>query len=131
MIGRIAKNVLRHARQQARPPRKVCPLHFEADHIGGRNHIPDITVDECQPDHDWLTEERLAAGADMNKQPHLIKTVEMALRSLAVTGHAIASAIHKLCEGLEFCAEKLKWFYETSVLDRRKSVNGKRRHVQH
>jgi hypothetical protein len=131
MIGRTAKTVLRRARQSKRPPRKVCPLHFEADHIGGRNHIPDLTVDVCQRDHVSLTEERLAAGADMNKQPHVIKTVEMALRSLAVTGHAIASAIHKLCEGLEFCAEKLKWFYETSVPARRKSVNGKRRRVQH
>jgi hypothetical protein len=131
MMGRTAKTVLRHSRQQVRTPRKVCPLHFEADHIGGRNHIPQITVDECQPDHAQLTELRLAAGADMNKQPHLIKTVEMALRSLAVTGHAIASAIHKLCAGLEFCAEKLKWFYETSVHTRRKSKNRQRRKLHH
>jgi hypothetical protein len=131
MIGRTARTVLRASRQQVRPPRKVCPFHFEADHIGARNHIPHITVDECQPDHARLSELRLAAGADMNKQPHLIKTVEMALRSLAVTGHAIASAIHKLCEGLEFCAEKLKWFYETSVRARRKSANRQRRKVQH
>jgi hypothetical protein len=44
----------------------------------------------------------------MKKQPHTIKTVEMALRSLAVTGRAIAFAVTKLCEGLEFCAETLK-----------------------
>jgi hypothetical protein len=36
----------------------------------------------------------------------------MALRSLAVTGHAIAWAIDKLSESLESCAEKLKAFYE-------------------
>jgi hypothetical protein len=65
-------------------------------------------VDECQLHHAQLTEERLAAGAEMNEQPHPIKSVEMALRALAVTGHAIASAIGKLCEGLEFCAETLK-----------------------
>jgi len=51
MIGRTAKTVLRHSRQQARPPRKLSPFRIEADHIGGRNHVPHITVDECQPDH--------------------------------------------------------------------------------
>ena len=108
MIGRTAKTVLRHSRQLARPSRKVCPFCFEAEHIGGRNHIPHVTVDVCQAHHTWLTEERFAFGAEMKKQPHSIKSVEMALRSLAVTGHAIASAIQKLCEGLEFCAETLK-----------------------
>jgi len=108
MIGRTAKTVLRHARQRVRPSRKVCPFCFEADHIGGRNHIPHVTVDECQLHHAWLTEERLAVGAEMKKQPDTITTVEMALRSLAVTGRAIAWAIDKLCEALEFCAEKLK-----------------------
>jgi hypothetical protein len=49
----------------------------------------------------------------MAKQPHTIKTVEMALRSLAVTGHAIAKAVDTLSEGLEFCAEKLKALYES------------------
>jgi len=108
MIGRTAKTVLRHSRQQVRPPRKVCPFCFGAEHIGGHNHIPHVTVEICQLHHAFLTEERLAAGADMNKQPHTIKVVEMALGSLAVTGHAMAGAIDKLCEGLEFCAEKLK-----------------------
>jgi hypothetical protein len=108
MIGRMAKTVLRHSRQQVRPSRKVCPFCFEADHIGGRNHIPHLTVDECQLHHAWLTEERLTAGAEMKKQPNSIPTVEMALRSLAVTGRAIARAMEKLCEALEFCAEILK-----------------------
>jgi hypothetical protein len=108
MIGRTAKTVLRHARQRVRPSRKVCPFCFEADHIGGRNHMPHVTVEVCQAHHACLTEERLAAGAEMKKQPNSIKTVEMALRSLAVTGRAIAWAIGKLCEGLEFCAEKLR-----------------------
>lgn len=112
MIGRTAKTVLRASRQQVRPPRKVCPFCFEADHIGGRNHIPEVTVEVCQAHHAALTEERLAAGAEMGKQPHTIKTVEMALRSLAVTGHAIAMAVDKLSEGLESCAEKLKVLYE-------------------
>jgi hypothetical protein len=108
MIGRIANNVLRRSRQRVRPPRKVCPFCFEADHIGGRNHIPHLTVDECQLHHAWLTEERLDAGADMKKQPNPINTVEMALRSLAVTARAIAWSIDRLSEGLDFCAEKLK-----------------------
>ncbi len=108
MIGRTAKTVLRHSRQRARPSRKVCPYCFEADHIGGRNQIAHVTVDVCQTHHALLTEERLAAGAEMKKQPNTIKTVEMAIRSLAVTGRAIASAIEKLSEGLEFCADKLK-----------------------
>ena len=108
MIGRTAKAVLRKSRQQVRPPRKVCPLCFEADHIGGRNHIPHLTVDECQLHHAILTEQRLAAGAEMGKQPHPTESVEMALRSLAVTGRAIASAIAKLSEGVEFCADALK-----------------------
>jgi hypothetical protein len=120
MIGRTAKTVLRRSRQQTRPPRKVCPFCIEGDHIGGRNHLPDVILDECQPHHVWLTEERLAAGAEMEKQPHLVKTVEMVLRSLAVTGRAIAAAIHKLCEALEFCAEKLRRFYEASVQSRNK-----------
>lgn len=107
MIGRAAQTVLRHSRQRIRPPRKVCPYCFEADHIGGRNHIPHLTVDTCQLHHAELTEQRLAAGAEMKKQPHTIKTVEMAIRSLAVTGHAIASAIGQLSDGLEFCAEML------------------------
>ena len=50
----------------------------------------------------------MAAGAEMKKQPDTITTVEMALRSLAVTGRAIAWAMEKLCEALEFCAEMLK-----------------------
>ncbi len=108
MIGRTANTVLRESRQRVRPPRKVCPFCFEADHIGGHNHIPHVTVDECQLHHAWLTEERLAAGAEMKKQPHPIKSVEMALRSLAVTGRAIAWAVQKLSDGLEFCAEALK-----------------------
>jgi hypothetical protein len=108
MMGRTAKTVLRRARQQVRPPRAVCPYCFEADHIGGRNHIPHVTVDVCQRHHVLLTEQRLAAGAEMNKQPHSVKSVEMAIRSLAVTGRAIAAATQKLCDGLEFCAEMLK-----------------------
>jgi hypothetical protein len=113
MIGRTAKTVLRHSRQLARPSRKVCPFCFEAEHIGGRNHIPHVTVDVCQAHHALITEQRLAAGAEMKQQPHTIKTVEMAIRSLAVTGRAIAKAIDKLSEGLEFCAEEMKIFYET------------------
>ena len=108
MIGHTAKTVLRRSRQRVRPSRKVCPYCFEADHIGGRNHIPHLTVDVCQAHHTLVTEERLAACAEMKKQPHTIKTVEMAIRSLAVTGRAIAAAMEKLCDGLEFCAEMLK-----------------------
>jgi hypothetical protein len=107
MIGRTAKTVLRGSRQNVRPPRKVCPFCFEGDHIGGRNHVPHITVEECQVHHTCLTEERLANGAEMKKQSDSVGSVEMALRSLAVTGHAIAWAIDKLSEALEFCAEKL------------------------
>lgn len=103
----MAKNVLREARQQVRPPRKVCPFCFEADHFGGRNHIPHLTVDVCQSHHALLTEDRLAAGAEMHKQDQPIKSVEMALRSLAITGRAIEWALGKFCEGVEFCAEKL------------------------
>ena len=125
MIGRTAKTVLRHARQRVRPSRKVCPFCFEADHIGGQNHVPHVTVDECQLHHAWLTEERLAAGAEMKKQPHTIKSVEMALRSLAVTGRAIACAIEKLSEALEFCAEKLRAFYERSQSPRVRSPRDK------
>jgi hypothetical protein len=117
MIGRNAKTVLRASRQQARPPRKVCPFCVEGDHIGGRSHIPQLIVDVCQEHHACLTEQRLAAGAEMKKQPHSIRSVEMALRSLAVTGHAIAHAIDKLSEGLECCAQKLKLFWETSPRD--------------
>ena len=115
MIGRAAKTVLRRSRQQARPPRKVCPFCFEGDHIGARNYIPHVLVEICQLHHAYLTEERLAAGAEREKQPNAIQSVEMALRSLAVTGRANARAIDKLCEGLEFCAEKLKSLSEASL----------------
>ncbi len=108
MIGRVANTVLRRSRQLARPPREVCPLCFEDEHIGGSKHIPHLTIRVCQAHQACLTEERLAAGAEMKEQPNSIKTVEMALRSLAVTGRAIASAINKLSEGLEFCAETLR-----------------------
>jgi hypothetical protein len=108
MIGRTAKTVLRAARQRVRPPREVCPLCFEADHIGGRNHVPHLTLALCELHHAQLTEERLGAGAQMKKQSNTIASVEMALRSLAVTGHAIAGAVNKLSEALEFCAERLK-----------------------
>lgn len=112
MIGRNANTVLRRSRQQARPPRKVCPFCFEADHIGGHNHVPHITLDVCQFHHALLTELRLASGADMNKQPTTIKSIEMALRALAVTGRVIASAVETLCDGVEFCAEKLTSVYQ-------------------
>ena len=69
MIGRTAKTVLRNSRQKARPPRKVCPFCFEADHIGGRNHIPNVTVDICQRHHVQLTEERLAAHGNEEATP--------------------------------------------------------------
>ena len=108
MIGRTARTVLRNSRQRARPPRKICPYCIEGDHIAGENQIPNIVVDACQPHHAILTEERLAAGAEMEKQPNPIKSVEMALRSLAVTGRANAAAIEKLSKGLDFCADKLK-----------------------
>ena len=108
MIGRTAKTVLRHSRQRVRPSSKVCPYCFEADHIGGRNQIPHVTVDTCKLHHAQLTEQRLAAGAEMKKQPNTIRTVEMAIRSLAVTARAITSAMEKLCEALEFCADMLK-----------------------
>jgi hypothetical protein len=112
MIGRIANTVLRRSRQRVRPPRKVCPFCFEADHIAGRNNIGHLTVEVCKFHHALLTEERFAAGAEMEKQPHALKGVEMALRSLAVTGHAVAVAVDSLCEGMEFCAEKLKSAYD-------------------
>ncbi len=108
MMGLRAKTVLRRSREQARPPREVCPFCFEDEHIGGQNHIRHIVVRVCQRHQVELTEDRLAAGADMHKQPTLIKTVEMTLRSLAVTGRAIARAVEKLSDALEFCAEKLK-----------------------
>ena len=108
MIGRTAKTALRESRLQVRPPRKVCPFCFEADHIGGRNHISHLTVDECQLHHVFLTEQRVAVGAEMRKQSDPVTSVEMALRALAVTGRAISSAIGKLSVALEFCAEKLK-----------------------
>jgi hypothetical protein len=122
MIERTANTVLRHSRQLARAPRKVCPFCFEADHIGGQNHIPHITVEECQVHHVILTEERMAAGAEMEKQPHQIKSIEMALRALAVTGHAIASAVDKLSVGLEFCAEKLRALHEKKGSSSRNTI---------
>jgi hypothetical protein len=67
-----------------------------------------LTVAFCEFHHAQLTEERLAAGAEMKKQPNTVMSVEMALRSLAVTAHAIAGAVEKLSEALEFCAEKLR-----------------------
>jgi hypothetical protein len=108
MIGRTANTALRRSRQQVRPPRKVCPFCFEADHIGGHNHIPHLTVEICQFHHASLTEQRLAGGAEMKKQASAIKTIEMALRSLAITADAITGAMEKLREAMEFCAEKLK-----------------------
>jgi len=108
MIGKIASNALRGSRQKVRPPRKACPFCFEGDHISGRNHIPHITVDVCQVHHAWLTEERLTAGADMKRQPNSVASIEMALRSLAVTTRAIAWAVDRLSEALEYCAEILK-----------------------
>jgi hypothetical protein len=108
MMGRAGQTVLRAARQRVRPPREVCPLCFEADHIGGRNHVPHLTVALCELHHAQITEERLAAGGEMKRQPNTIMSVEMALRSLAVTGHAIAGAVNKFSEALEFCAERLK-----------------------
>ena len=112
MIGRNSNTVLRNSRQQVRPPRKVCPFCFDGEHIGGHHHVPHVTIDVCQLHHALLTEQRLAAGAEMKRQPHQIKSIEMALRSLAVTGRAIAWAVEKLCEGLEFSAENLKVLYE-------------------
>src|ERR1700730_12601003 len=107
MIGRRAKTALRNSRQRVRPPRKVCPFCFEGDHILGRRHNPNLILEICQLHHVQLTEGRLSAGADMKKQRNAIKSVEMALRSLAVTGNANASTIAKISEGLEFLAEKL------------------------
>ncbi len=113
MMGRKGKTVLRNSRQQVRPPRKVCPFCIEGDHILGRRHNSNLIVEVCQLHHVQLTEGRLAAGADMRKQRNAIRTVEMALRSLAVTGQANASTMTKISEGLEFCAEKLRTYEES------------------
>jgi hypothetical protein len=67
-----------------------------------------LTVDVCQLHHVLLTEDRLTVGAKMKKQSYRIKSVEMALRSLAVTARAMACAVDRLCESLEFCADMLK-----------------------
>ena len=112
-MGRNGKNVLRNSRLQVRSPRKVCPFCIEGDHILGRNHNPNLIVEVCQLHHVQLTEGRLAVGADMKKQRNAIRSVEMALRSLAVTGHANASALSKISEGLEFCAEKLRTYEQS------------------
>ena len=113
MIGRKGNTILRNSRQQVRPPRKVCPFCIEGDHILGRRHNPNLILEVCQLHHVQLTEGRLAAGADMKKQRNKIKSVEMALRSLAITGHANASTIAKISDGLEFCAEKLRAYEES------------------
>lgn len=108
MIGRTANTALRRSRQLQRPPREVCPLCLEDEHIAGRNHVPNITVKICQPCHATLTEGRFASGADMNKQPNSVQAVEMALRSLAVTGRASATLTSKISEALEFSADQLR-----------------------
>src|SRR5438045_8012203 len=90
MIGRVANTVLRRSRQQVRPPRNVCPFCLEHDHIGGYNHVPHLTVQGCHMHHALLTAERFAAGAEMKKQAHPMKSVERAVRSLAVTARALA-----------------------------------------
>ena len=118
-MGRKGENVLRNSRQQVRPPRKVCPFCIEGDHILGRRHNPNLIVEVCQLHHVQLTEGRLAVGADMKKQRNAIKSVEMALRSLAVTGHANASTIAKISQGLEFCAEKLRTYQESRRTERK------------
>lgn len=126
MIGRRGKTVLRSSRQQVRPPRKVCPFCIEGDHILGRNHNPNVIVEVCQLHHVQLTETRLAAGADMKNQRNAIKSVEMALRSLAVTGHANASTIAKISEGLELCADKLRTYDESRRVGGKQPMKCKR-----
>ena len=126
MMGRKGKTVLRNSRQQVRPPRKVCPFCIEGDHILGRNHNPNLIVEVCQLHHVQLTEGRLSAGADMKKQRNAIRSVEMALRSLAVTGHANASTIAKISDGLEFCAEKLRTYEESRRAGRTNPMKCKR-----
>jgi len=126
MMGRKGENVLRNSRQQVRPPRKVCPFCIEGDHILGRRHNPNLIVEVCQLHHVQLTEGRLAVGADMKKQRNAIKSVEMALRSLAVTGHANASTIAKISEGLEFCAETLRTYEESCHPGRTNPMKSKR-----
>jgi hypothetical protein len=125
-MGKKGKTVLRNSRQQVRPPRKVCPFCIEGDHILGRRHNPNLIVEVCQLHHVQLTEGRLAVGADMKKQRKPIKSVEMALRSLAVTGHANASTIAKISEGLEFCAEKLRRYEKSHRVGGRDPVRSKR-----
>jgi len=125
-MGRKGKTVLRNSRQQVRQPRKVCPFCMEDDHILGRRHNPNLIVEVCQLHHVQLTEGRLAVGADMKKQRKPIKSVEMALRSLAVTGHANASTIAKISEGLEFCAEKLRTYEESRRDGGKRSMKSKR-----
>jgi hypothetical protein len=126
MMGRKGKTVLRNSRQQVRPPRKVCPFCIEGDHILGRRHNPNLIVEVCQLHHVQLTEGRLAVGAEMKKQRKPIKSVEMALRSLAVTGNANASTIAKISEGLEYCAEKLRTYEESRRVGGKLPMKSKR-----
>ena len=126
MMGRKGKAVLRNSRQQVRPPRKVCPFCFEGDHLLGRNHNPNLILEVCKLHHAQLTESRLAAGAEMKKQRNAIKSVEMALRSLAVTGYANASTIAKISEGLEFCAEKLRRYEASRRIGGKQPMKSKR-----
>lgn len=101
------RNLLRAHNRELRPPHKVCPYCFELDHIAGRNHVPHIVVETCQFHHALRTAERFDKDADMTKQPTKVKTVAMALRSIAVTLDAIKDALGRCAEGLRWLADQL------------------------
>ena len=106
-MSAAVQRAIRETRRQGRPPRKVCPYCFERDHIAGRNHVPHIVVDTCQYHHALRTEERIDAEAEMGRQANTIRSMVMALRSLAVTVRAMSVALIKCAELIEFCASRL------------------------
>jgi len=73
VIAEPAKAALRRARRAQRPPRKVCRLCLEEDHVLGKNHDPHFTEYLCQKHHASKHDQTLDAGIDLQLQQNPVR----------------------------------------------------------
>jgi hypothetical protein len=73
LIEEPAKTALRRVRRAERPPRKVCRLCVEEDHVLGRNHDPYFTEYLCPKHHALKHDQMLDAGVDLRFQQNPVR----------------------------------------------------------
>jgi len=99
---RTARRSVRHdERERLGLAQTLCVLCIEDHHTLGRNHDSKLTAPLCKKHHRYMHELMLRAGISLRRQRDPVMRVAMALRAMAVYGHAEADALGRLADLLE------------------------------